>query len=128
MRASVFRHASSRLVFRASVLGLAAAGILLTAAPGLAAGMLTAPNGMTLYTYATDTGGVSSCYDSCAKNWPPYLGKAGETMSGLTLVPRKDGEQQWAYDGKPLYFFVGDKKKGDMTGDGKGGVWHVVPQ
>jgi predicted lipoprotein with Yx(FWY)xxD motif len=33
---------------------------------------------------------------------------------------------QWTYDKKPLYFFADDKKKGDMAGDGLGGVWHVV--
>lgn len=111
--------------------GLAAAllaGTLLTSLPAFAAGMLTAANGMTLYTFDTDTGGVSSCYEACAANWPPYLGKSGETMKGLTLVPRKDGAMQWAVDGRPLYFFVGDKKKGDKAGDGRGGVWHVVAQ
>jgi predicted lipoprotein with Yx(FWY)xxD motif len=33
---------------------------------------------------------------------------------------------QWTYDGKPVYFFKGDAAKGDVTGDGKGGVWHVI--
>jgi Secreted repeat of unknown function len=32
------------------------------------------------------------------------------------------------YDGKPLYFYSGDKKKGDKTGDGIGGVWHIVSE
>lgn len=122
----------TRRPHHASRAGLLLAGSLLAAvagqSPALAAGMLTAGNGMTLYTFDTDTGGVSSCYEACAVNWPPYLGKAGETVKGLALVPRKDGKEQWAYQGKPLYFFVGDKKKGDKAGDGKGGVWHVVPQ
>lgn len=104
------------------------AGALLTSLPAFAAGMLTAANGMTLYTFDTDKGGVSSCYESCAANWPPYLGKTGQTMKGMTLVPRKDGSMQWTVSGKPLYFFASDKKKGDKLGDGKGGVWHVVPQ
>ncbi len=108
-----------------------AAGLLLlgmsTLVPAQAAGLLTAPNGMTLYIFDSDAGGMPSCYDSCAANWPPYLGKEGAKMkSGWTLVPRKDGAQQWAYDGKPVYFFAGDKKKGDKLGDGRGGVWHVV--
>jgi len=34
---------------------------------------------------------------------------------------------QWAYKGKPLYFYVGDTKTGDKTGDGRNnGVWRVV--
>jgi predicted lipoprotein with Yx(FWY)xxD motif len=32
----------------------------------------------------------------------------------------------WAYGGKPLYTFAGDKKSGDMNGDGVGQVWHVA--
>ena len=32
----------------------------------------------------------------------------------------------WAYDGHPLYTFIEDKAPGDMTGEGKGGVWHVA--
>jgi len=97
------------------------------ALPSHAAGMLTGANGMTLYVFDKDTGGMPTCYDACATNWPPYLGKAGETMKpGWKLVPRKDGAMQWSYDGKPLYFFAGDKKKGDKAGDGRGGIWHVV--
>lgn len=33
---------------------------------------------------------------------------------------------QWAYEGKPLYLYGDDKKKGDMAGEGKGGAWHTV--
>jgi predicted lipoprotein with Yx(FWY)xxD motif len=43
-------------------------------------------------------------------------------------VTRASWRSQWAYDGKPLYFYAGDKKKGDMAGDGKGGVWHIVKE
>jgi predicted lipoprotein with Yx(FWY)xxD motif len=33
---------------------------------------------------------------------------------------------QWAYKGKPLYFWVKDQKPGDKTGDGFNNVWRVV--
>jgi predicted lipoprotein with Yx(FWY)xxD motif len=33
---------------------------------------------------------------------------------------------QWAYDGKPLYYYDDDKKPGDKTGDMKNKVWHVL--
>lgn len=93
----------------------------------LAAGMLTDAKGMTLYSFDKDTGGVSACYGDCATKWPPYLGKAGDAMTeGWTLVDRTDGTKQWAYDGKPMYFFAGDKAKGDHAGDGLGGVWHII--
>jgi len=32
----------------------------------------------------------------------------------------------WAYDGKPVYTFVKDKKAGDMAGEGIAGAWHVA--
>ena len=94
-----------------------------------AAEMLTAKNGMTLYIFDKDAGGVSSCYDDCAVNWPPYLGKADDKLTeGWTLAKRTDNTMQWAYDGKPVYFFKGDKMKDDAAGDGKGGVWHVIKE
>ena len=107
----------------------AIAGLLLAATAAQAAGMLEAKDGMTLYIFDKDKGGVSACYDDCAVNWPPYMAKKGEEMmKDWTMVERKDGTLQWAYDGKPVYFFKGDKKKGDMAGDGKGGVWHIVAE
>jgi len=83
--------------------------------------------GMTLYTFDKDAAGKSNCYDQCARNWPPFAAAAGAMAEGeWTLVERKDGTKMWAYDGHPLYTFVGDKAAGDVTGDGKGDVWHVA--
>lgn len=94
-----------------------------------AAGMLTDKNGMTLYTFDKDKDGMSACYDECAKNWPPYLGQEGESLGNdWTLVKRNDGSLQWAYEGKPVYYFVQDKKPGDMAGDGKNNVWHIIAE
>ncbi|MEU8951790.1 hypothetical protein [Streptomyces sp. NPDC048489] len=31
-------------------------------------------------------------------------------MTAWTRITRADGTMQWAYDGKPLYTFVKDKK------------------
>lgn len=45
--------------------------LLLTGAAADAAGILQAKNGMTLYVFDKDNGGVSSCYDACAAKWPP---------------------------------------------------------
>lgn len=91
--------------------------------------MIADSKGMTLYTFDKDAGGVSACYDACATKWPPYLGKAEDKLTeGWTLVDRKDGAKQWAYDGKPVYTFEGDKAKGDMAGDGLGGMWHVIKE
>ncbi len=99
----------------------------LLAAAAQAAAPVVAENGMTLYIFDKDKGGVSACYDACAMAWPPYMAKAGEKKGeGWTTVARKDGSLQWAYDGKPMYFYEGDAKKGDKAGDGMKGVWHVV--
>jgi predicted lipoprotein with Yx(FWY)xxD motif len=100
---------------------------LMLSVVGAEAAMLTAQNGMTIYTFDKDTAGVSTCYDDCAKEWPPYLGKEGDTLTeGWTLVKRTDDTMQLAHKGKPVYFFEDDKKKGDMAGDGHDGLWHVI--
>ena len=102
-------------------------GLLVSISFANAATMLTAKNGMTIYSFDKDKGGVSVCYDDCAKMWPAYVGKEGDPLTeGWTLVKRKDGALQWAYDGKPMYFFVNDKAAADKLGDGMGGVWHVI--
>jgi predicted lipoprotein with Yx(FWY)xxD motif len=91
------------------------------------AATLTAKNGLTLYVFDKDVGGKPSCYLLCAVRWPPYLVKQGATMgTGWSKVQRTNGTVQWAYHGKPLYFFDGDTKKGDANGNGLGGVWHIV--
>ena len=81
---------------------------------------------MTLYTFDKDSAVTSTCYGDCAVNWPPYLADAGATMDGLTVIARNDGTQQWAKDGAPLYFWIGDAAPGDTNGDGVGGVWHIA--
>ncbi|GLS20345.1 hypothetical protein GCM10007874_33620 [Labrys miyagiensis] len=94
-----------------------------------AATMVTARNGMTLYVFDKDAGGKPSCYGGCAAKWPPYAAKASEKMGeGWATVKRTDGALQWTYDGKPVYFYASDKKKGDKTGDGVGGVWHIISE
>jgi predicted lipoprotein with Yx(FWY)xxD motif len=108
-------------------LALVGAGFLFAVSGGFAASAVTAKNGMTLYTFDKDKDGISACYDDCATKWPPYLGAKTDAMTeGWTLVERKDKTLQWAYDKKPVYFFVNDKKKGDMTGEAMGGVWHTI--
>lgn len=90
-------------------------------------GVLTDANGMTLYTFDKDEGGVSACYDKCAENWPPLLAAADAKAEGeYGLTDRTDGSKQWTYDGKPLYLWVKDQKPGDMTGDGVNDVWHTA--
>lgn len=90
-------------------------------------GMLVDAGGMTLYTFDKDGEGVSNCDGGCAASWPPFIAKAGAVAEAdFSLVMRKDGSEQWAYRGKPLYYWAGDAAPGDANGDGVGGVWHIV--
>jgi predicted lipoprotein with Yx(FWY)xxD motif len=85
--------------------------------PASAATRLSASNGMTLYAYDKDTNGVPSCYDNCAKQWPPYLSTGAEKKGeGWATAKRKDGSLQWTYHNKPVYFYADDKKAGDANG------------
>ena len=87
----------------------------------------TDTDGMALYTYDKDSSGKTTCYDKCATNWPPLKASAdAKAMGEWTVVDRTDGTKMWAYKGQPLYTYVGDTSAGDVTGDGKGGVWHVA--
>lgn len=95
---------------------------------------LIASNGMTLYTYAKDTEGISNCTGLCAKAWPPYMVdnrdvlrnvQAGVNGAVGTTV-RADGSMQVTYKGEPLYFFSQDKVSGDVAGQGVGSVWYVA--
>jgi predicted lipoprotein with Yx(FWY)xxD motif len=98
---------------------------ILLASSAFAADNLTDAKGMTLYVFDKDMKGVPTCYDACAKNWPPYLMKEGAMNGeGWTSANRTDGGVQWVYDGKPVYYFHNDMAPGDAKGDGTGGVWH----
>lgn len=111
------------------ILWLSVVAALAPFTPALAQSVMTNDEQMTLYTFDKDADGKSACNDDCAKNWPPNLGKAGEAKdSDWTLIERTDGTMQWAYKGKPTYLYHEDMQAGDMKGDGKGGVWHVIAQ
>lgn len=93
-------------------------------------GVLVGPNQMTLYVFDKDTAGSgkSVCNGGCATNWPPLAAPAGATASGdWSVVNRDDGARQWAYKGRPLYFWAKDAKPGDRTGDGfLNNAWHAA--
>ena len=92
-------------------------------------GMLTGNNGMTLYIFDKDTAGSSKsvCVDACATNWPPLFAMDSDSSSGdYSIVTRNDGKKQWAFKGKPLYFWAKDQKAGDKTGDGVNKIWHIA--
>jgi predicted lipoprotein with Yx(FWY)xxD motif len=94
--------------------------------------VLTNAKGLTLYWFAPDTATKSACYGTCAAYWPPVAGPAtaGPGVTGtLYTIDRSDGSLQAAYDGHPLYTYIGDSAPGQANGNGinlNGGVWHEV--
>lgn len=99
-----------------------------TASSSTFGAILTGANGMTLYTFSGDAPGKSTCTGGCATAWPPLTVPAGQRPSAgtgvtgsLTTLARADGTTQVAYDGLPLYYWQGDAKPGDVTGDGVNG-------
>jgi len=91
------------------------------------AGYLTDGHGMTLYSFDNDAEGISNCYGGCAQKWPPLVVSGDVTLpEGFDLVTRKDGSQQVAHQGKPLYTWIKDSAPGQTSGDGVGGAWHIV--
>lgn len=115
------------MTIKASVLALFAIAAVSALPQAQAAEMLTTPQGMTLYTFDNDSGGMSACSGPCAQNWPPYVAAPGAMDHGDWMVTtRSDGVHQWAYKGKPLYLWSKDQKPGDTMGDGFKGIWHVA--
>jgi len=128
-----------------SVVALAVLGVSAAAAggPASAGGALTTvriggttvlanAKGLTLYWFAPDTATRSACSGTCAVYWPPVTGPAtaGPGVTGtLSVIRRSDGPAQAAYDGHPLYTYVGDSAPGQANGNGlnlNGGLWHEV--
>ena len=95
---------------------------------------LTDADGLTLYYFTKDTApGASVCTEGCLENWPILAVAAdgsvagGEGVTGvLGAFPRADGTIQATYDGRPLYYFIGDAAPGDVLGQGIGDVWFVA--
>ena len=96
--------------------------------PAAQGGILTDPAGITLYTYDPDKVDKSICQGSCLQAWPAYTAEpvAGEMLVSQASRLKGAGKQQWAWNGKPLYYFIGDSKPGDRIGDGSADVWHIV--
>jgi predicted lipoprotein with Yx(FWY)xxD motif len=112
---------------------LAASGGTVASASSSLGQILVAKNGMTLYMFASDKNGKSSCSGACAKFWPPYTGTpkagAGLNASLLGTTMRSDGTSQVTYDGHPLYTYAGDSGPGMTNGQGVrtyGALWWVV--
>jgi predicted lipoprotein with Yx(FWY)xxD motif len=115
--------------FVVALLGACATSTGQMAPTKTADGLLTGPNGMTVYVFDKDAAnsGKSVCNAQCATNWPPLMATdTDKAMGDYSVITRDDGKKQWAFKGRPLYFWAKDTKPGDKTGDGVIGAWHVV--
>ena len=54
---------------------------------------------------------------SCTDLWPPvFADEDARALDKWTIIDRKDGRRQWAYDEQPLYTSVRDNEAGDVLG------------
>jgi len=97
--------------------------------------ILVSSRGHTLYLFAKDRNGRSSCSGSCAKFWPPLLSQsrptagAGVNSSLLGTTKRSNGSMQVSYNRHPLYTYALDKQAGQTNGEGSsafGAKWYAV--
>jgi predicted lipoprotein with Yx(FWY)xxD motif len=91
--------------------------------------------GRALYLFEKDRHGASTCFGACASVWPPLLAKGGVARGGgvsaakLGTVARRGGGRQVTYAGHPLYYYVDDRKPGQILCQDVaefGGTWLVV--
>jgi predicted lipoprotein with Yx(FWY)xxD motif len=93
--------------------------------------------GYVLYAFTRDPSGRSACAGACAKAWPPYILRVGQALragsgiksSALGTTRRNDGRRQVTYAGRPLYYYVGDRRPGQVTCQNIrefGGLWLVM--
>ena len=85
--------------------------------------------GMTLYAFDGDAAHPKpACVTGdCPRLWFPLEAPQVAGSVGLfSAIARDDGITQWAYAGKPLYKFAGDRRPGEANGMGVGGGFRVA--
>src|SRR5712691_9764334 len=112
-----------------------AARSTLTVGPSSYGRVLFDGRGFALYAFTRDPRGKSVCAGACAKAWPPYVVKtrpraaAGVSARLLGTTKRSNGAVQVTYAGRPLYYYVGDRKPAQVLCQNVsefGGIWRVI--
>lgn len=113
-----------------------AGGVAVTTASSRLGTLLTDGRHRTLYLFEKDPRGTSACSGACASLWPPATTSARRPMASgdvtarlLGTTTRSDGARQLTYAGHPLYYYAGDQRPGDLTGqalDQFGAPWFVL--
>ncbi len=92
--------------------------------------ILVDAQGNTIYLFAPDDQGESTCYDECEAAWPIVgeLSSVGDGLDSSLLgtTDRTTGDVQATYNGWPLYYFANDSAPGDTNGQGVNDVWFVM--
>jgi predicted lipoprotein with Yx(FWY)xxD motif len=92
-------------------------------------------SGRALYLFTREKSVRSRCYGQCAVAWPPFYARgtlragSGAESARLGTSERRDGRRIVTYNGHPLYYYVTDRKPGQVTChdvDEFGGTWLVV--
>lgn len=108
---------------------------IMTSANEIHGNILTDNAGRTLYFFANDTKGVSTCAGGCLTNWPLFsvdeiILAAGGSLSESDFGSIGDGAtKQTTYKGRPLYYYTPGgvaEAAGATTGDGAGNNWFVA--
>ena len=103
-----------------------------TTVNGTSKTILTTAQGLTLYYRTSDVPPSTVCSGGCAGAWPPLVVSGSGTPTSATSLPGKltmiadANGNQVEYNGHPLYTYSGDTAPGQTTGEGFGGIWHVV--
>lgn len=89
--------------------------------------------GRTLYRFSKDSAWPMkfACNGACLDTWKPAKPVDKSKVEGvrsklISTVTRPDGTRQLAVDCWPVYWFTGDKKPGDVNGQGVKGTWFAV--
>jgi len=97
--------------------------------------MLFDGRGRAIYLFTREQGAKSRCYGQCAVAWPPVYtsgkprARGGADADLLGTTTRRGGRRQVTYKGHPLYYYITDKKPGQITCQDIvefGGTWLVV--
>ena len=91
--------------------------------------------GKALYAFTRDARGRSVCTGPCAAAWPPFAVRdrpqpgTGISAKLVGTTRRAGGKLQVTYAGRPLYYYVGDRKPGQVLCQNVsefGGLWLVI--
>jgi predicted lipoprotein with Yx(FWY)xxD motif len=100
--------------------------------------ILVDQNNQSIYFFAGDVAGESTCTGGCAAKWPAVLEAQYDLEISTELdlqdfgsIDRADGQKQLTYKGWPLYYFSPEsdgvlESAGLTLGDGAGGAFHIA--